>query len=74
MMSERFTVEEVNLICAFNTKSRSELISALTAAMPDFDEPEMAELAETVIGRLSAMTDEGFAALELCPEYEEQEE
>jgi hypothetical protein len=66
-----FTVEEVNLMCIFDTSGRDALIASLTAAVPDFDEPELAEIAENVLVKLSRMSDEDFGALELYPEYDD---
>lgn len=69
MNLELFTVEEENLICVFDISSRTALISEIRAAIPDFDEPEMVELAEIVIGKLETMTDEEFSAFTFYPEY-----
>ena len=74
MMSELFTIEEVNLMCIFDTSSRDALIAELTGAISDFDEPELVEIAEGILDKLSKMSEEDFAALNLCPEYEEYEE
>ena len=73
-MNDLFTVEEVNLICIFDTSSRNALIESLTVAIQDFDEPELTEIAEGVRSRLSIMSDADFAALELYPEYEDYAE
>jgi len=73
-MGDQFTVEEINLMCIFDTSSRDALIAELTEAVPDFEEPELAEITETVLGKLSKMSGTDFAALELYPEYEEFDE
>ena len=73
-MNELFTVEEVNLMCIFDTSSREQLITELTAAIGGFDEPELIEIAETALTKLSEMSDEDFAALDLYPEYDDAEE
>jgi len=73
-MFEQFTVEETNLMCIFDTSSRSRLISELTAAMPEFQDPELAEIAVNVLKKLNNMSDLEFAALELYPEYGDYEE
>jgi hypothetical protein len=67
-----FTIEEVNLMCVFDTSSRERLISELTAAV--FDEPDMAEIAANILKKLNQMSDLEFAALELYPEYGDYEE
>jgi len=73
-MVELFTVEEVNLMCVFDTSGKDALIAELTAAMPDFDEPELIEIAENVIAKLGKMSDAEFSALELYPEYGDYDE
>jgi len=74
MMYEQFTVEEVNLMCIFDISSRDALITELSAALLEFDELEMTEIAETVLAKLSKMGGDEFDALELYPEYEDYEE
>jgi len=73
MILEQFTVEETNLICVFNTSSRHNLISELTAAIPLFEEEELVEIAENTLAKLEKMSDLEFAALELYPAYEDSE-
>ena len=70
-MYELFTIEEVNLMCIFDTSSRDALVAEITAAISDFDEPELVEIAENVVTKLAKISDADFAALELYPEYED---
>jgi hypothetical protein len=78
-MNELFTVEEVNLMCIFDTSSRKRLISDISAAIGDFDagdpqsDAEIREIAENTLSKLNAMSDTEFAALELCPEYSDKD-
>lgn len=73
MNQELFTVEEENLICAFFAGGRAALIAELRAAMPDFDEPEMREIAQTALKKLDALTDAEFDAHIFSPAYDEDE-
>jgi len=73
-MLEQFTIEEINLICIFDTSSRVTLIEELRAVLQDSDEAEMRELAQNIIARLEKLTDAEFAALDLYPEYEDYDE
>ena len=57
-----FTFEETNLLCIYNTGSRTGLIEALT---------EMRELTDSALGKLQAMNDTEFAELELYPDFDE---
>jgi hypothetical protein len=74
MMFEHFTVEEVNMICIFDTSSKDALITELTAAVPEFDEPGLDEIAQSVLAKLAKMSGADFDALELYPEYEDYDE
>lgn len=71
----RFTVEESNLMCIYNTGSRADLLSELAEMQNhlDADETELLALTRTVIDKLSAMSDEEFESLsgELIPDFEE---
>jgi len=73
-MGDVFTVEEVNLMCIFDTSGRENLIRQLSAAVPDYGEQELVEITMRVINRLSNMSDDDFHALELYPEYEDYNE
>ena len=79
-MNVQFTVEEANLIGIFETGDRVTLINQLREAMKNDEgmEPEMRELAQTVITRLESMTDEEYAAIDITGDYnagdEEKEE
>ena len=43
-MNDKFTVEEVNLICIFECKSRTKVISDIKKAIKHLDDGEMVEL------------------------------
>lgn len=73
-MFETFTIEETNLICIFDTSSRTKLIAEINAAIEGFEEPELSAIAEGVINKLMLMSDDEFAALELYPAYEGDDE
>ncbi|MDY6245424.1 MAG: transposon-transfer assisting family protein [Lachnospiraceae bacterium] len=60
-----FTVEEINLMCVFDRRGRTELIEDIGQVLPHLDDKDMEELANRVIGKLRNMTDEGFAEVVL---------
>jgi len=68
-----FTFEESNLICIYNTGSRTGLIEALTEMRGELssEETELRELTDSALGKLRAMTDTEFAELELYPDFDE---
>lgn len=73
-----FTVEETNLMCIYNTGSRIDLMLELTEMQTHLqsDETELRELANSVIAKLQAMSDEEFTALadELIADFGETED
>ena len=66
-----FTFEETNLLCIYNTGSRTGLIEALIEMRGELspEEKELRELTNSVLSKLQAMTDEAFAQLELYTDF-----
>lgn len=58
----KFTVEEINLICIYNTGSREGLISELSKMQTHLqkDETELLGLTYSVIDKVNAMKDDEF--------------
>lgn len=74
----KFNLEETNLMCIYNTGSRTGLLSELMEMQTHLgqDETELLELTEKVIGKLNSMSDEEFDSIseELIADFEEQED
>lgn len=74
----RLNVEETNLMCIYNTGSRTGLLSELTEMKTHLgkDETELLELTQSVIDKLNTMNDEEFDSIseELIADFEEQED
>lgn len=74
----RFNVEETNLMCIYNTGSRTGLLSELTQMQTHLeqDETELLELTQSVVDKLNAMSDDEFdnVTAELVADFEEQED
>ena len=68
-----FIFEEINLMCIYNTGSRTGLIEALNEMRGylEPDETELRELTDSALGKLQAMSDAEFAELELFPDFDE---
>ena len=66
-----FTFEETNLLCIYNTGSRTGLIEALIEMRGELspEETELRELTDSALSKLHAMTDKEFAQLELYPDF-----
>ena len=68
-----FTNDEMNLMCIYDTGSRTGLINALSEMRKELstDEIELRELTDSVLNKLSAMSDEDYAKLELYPDFDD---
>ena len=70
-----FTIEELNLMCIYDTGTRQGLMDALNAMLGDLlpEEAELRQLTENVLARLDGMTDDEYAQMQesLIPAYDE---
>lgn len=68
-----FTNDEMNLMCIYDTGSRTGLINALSEMRKelDADEVTLCELTDSVLNKLSAIPDEDYEKLELYPDFDE---
>ena len=68
-----FTFEEMNLMCIYNTGSRTGLIDSLREMRGELatEKTELRELTDSALGKLQAMSDAEFAELELYPDFDQ---
>ena len=68
-----FTNDEMNLMCIYGTGNRTGLINALSEMRKELsmDETDLRELTDSTLNKLSAMSDEDYAKLELYPDFDE---
>ena len=68
-----FTNDEMNLMCIYDTGSKTGLINALSEMRTELstDEIELRELTDSTLNKLSAMSDEDYAKLELYPDFDD---
>lgn len=57
---EKFTFEEINLICCFKDNTRAGTVADMTAALP-YMELDIQELARRTARKLNELTEEEFA-------------
>ena len=71
-----FTNDEMNLMCIYDTGNRTGLINALSEMRKELgtDEAELRELTDSTLKKLSAMSDEDYAKLELYPDFDDEED
>ena len=67
-----FTFEEMNLMCIYNTGSRTGLIDSLREMRGELspEEAELREMTDSALGKLQAMSDAEFAELERFPDFD----
>lgn len=70
-MTDRFNVEETNLLSIYRADTRKETIQNMNAALPDMDE-DMKELTQEVLTKLQELTEEEFTSLILEPADENE--
>lgn len=70
------TYDELMMLCIYNTGSRAGVIDALSEMRTylEPDEEELLSLTDTVIGKLTQMSDADFEALDLIPDFDEEED
>ena len=71
-----FNNDEMNLMCIYDTGSRTGLMNALSEMRKELseDEVELRELTDSTLNKLSAMSDEYYEKLELYPDFDDEED
>lgn len=64
-----FTVEEMNLMCIYNTSSKKSLITDLKSVYPYVEDMDMRFLIDNLIKKISDMHDYDFAKINFIAEY-----
>ena len=75
-MKDIFSVEEINLMCIYDTSDRTALIAELRDSLPDIGDPDMREIYENTIGKLEKISDNDFSdiGLYIADEYIDETE
>ena len=70
-----FTNDELNLMCIYDTGTRTGLIEALTTIREQLeeDETELIQMTDSAIRKLNAMSDADYETLELFPDFDEED-
>lgn len=74
---DRFNIEELNLMCIYDTGTRTGLIHELEKiALYKLatDDAELTELVQSTLKKLTAMTDQEYGELILVPDYKDEDE
>ena len=73
---DRFSIEELNLMCIYDTGTRSGLIAGLEKIALELapEDAELAELVQSALKKLTAMSDQEYGELILVPDYKEEDD
>ncbi len=73
---ERFSFEEINLMCIYDTGTRVGLIEELKSIMPELTigDEELAELVQMTIKKLDEISDQEYQNLILIPDFKVEDE
>ncbi|NCC79955.1 MAG: hypothetical protein EOM07_10190 [Clostridia bacterium] len=73
---DRFSIEELNLMCIYDTGTRSGLIAGLEKIVLELasDDAELSELIQSALKKLTAMSDQEYGELILVPDYKEEDD
>lgn len=76
MNMDRFSIEELNLMCIYDTGSRIGLISELQKLEPELaeEDADLIELVQNVLKKLTTMIDQEYSELILVPDYKDEDE
>jgi len=71
-----FTNDELNLMCIYDTGTRTGLMDALATMKEQLepDETELRAMTDSALKKLEAMTDEEYSQLELYPDFDDEED
>ena len=73
---DRFSIEELNLMCIYDTGTRSGLIAGLEKISTELapEDAELSQLIQSALRKLAAMIDQEYGELILVPDYEEEDD
>ena len=73
---DRFSIEELNLMCIYDTGTRSGLIAGLEKIALELapEDAELAGLVQSALKKLVAMSVQEYGELILVPDYKEDDD
>ena len=73
---DRFNIEELNLMCIYDTGTRSGLIAELEKIALELapEDAELNLLIQSALKKLMAMSDQEYGELILVPDYKEEDD
>ena len=72
---DRFSIEELNLMCIYDTGTRAGLMAGLEKIMLELspEDEELAGLVQSALKKLAVMSNQEYGELILVPDYKEED-
>ena len=69
-----FSNDEMNLICIYDTGTRTGLIDAMSEMKKELaeEETELRDMTDSAINKLKAMTEEEYEKMEFYPDFDDE--
>lgn len=73
---DRFSIEELNLMCIYDTGTRAGLMVGLEKIALELapEDEDLMDLIQGALKKLAAMSDEEYGELILVPDYKEEDD
>ena len=73
---DRFSIEELNLMCIYDNGTRPGLITGLEKIALELapEEAELSDMIQSALKKLTAMSDQEYGELILVPDYKEEDD
>ena len=73
---DKFSIEELNLMCIYDNDTRSGLMAGLEKIALELapEDAELSELIQSALKKLTAMSDQEYGELILVPDYKEEDD
>lgn len=68
-----FTVEEMNLMCIYDVRSKRGLIRSMVKSLPFVEDDELKMLMQSLVERLDHMDDAAFSTIVFAAAFDDDE-
>ena len=76
MKMDRFSIEELNLMCIYDTGTRAGLMAGLEKIALELapEDADLMDLIQSALKKLAVMSDEEYGELILVPDYKDEDD
>ena len=70
----KFSIEEMNLMCIYDTHNKDSLIRDIQNGLSEVADDELREIMEQTLSKLRNLTDEEFSEINFYGDYDDENE